>query len=114
MTAEEIVQKIGNILEEEQRSIPKEISSEEKLSKYILPALEKNKSTLANLYQYAPKTANGFLGRIKAKILLKLRNITINIVERESMRQQKFNELVYQALLEMNRMREERGENRKG
>lgn len=107
MTSEEIIKKIEMMLEEEQRSIPKEISSEEKLTKYILPALEKNKSTLANLYQYAPKTAQGIFGKLKAKILLKLRNVTINTVERESMRQQKFNELVYQAIVEMNKIRDE-------
>lgn len=101
MNTEQILKKAEELLAEEQRSIPKDIDSYEKLSKYILPALEKNKSTLASLYQFAPKTSSSFLGRIKAKILSKLRNITINVVERESMKQQKYNELVYQALTEL-------------
>ncbi len=97
MTQEEVLKKVDDLLEKEGLN-KEDLSNDEKLSKYILPSLEQSKSTLSNLYKFQPNS-NGTLGKIKEKILSKLKNIVINVVERESMRQQKFNELTYQAIV---------------
>lgn len=105
--SKDILQKVGAILEDEKQDIQKQLQGYEKLDQYIIPALEKNKNTLASLYQFAPKTRQGIVGKIKGKILQKLHNVVINAVERESMRQQKYNDLLYQAILELKKAYEQ-------
>lgn len=68
------------------------------LQENIIPAMEQSKNTLGGLYKYSPNDKSGFIGKIKNLILGKLKNITINVVERQSMRQQKQNDLTYQAI----------------
>ncbi len=100
MTKEEILEKVDKVLEEEGMDTSGlNLSNEEKLQKYILPSLEQARNTISNLYKYEPKKGSSILGKAKTTILNKLKNIVINVIERESMRQQKFNELTYQALI---------------
>lgn len=110
MTKEELLKNLDEVLEEEGLSNP-DLTNEEKLNDFILPSLEQSKATLANLYKFEPKNGKGILRKIKYKILSKIKNVTINVVERESMRQQRFNELTYQAikiLVEENEMLKEK------
>ncbi|MCA9386823.1 hypothetical protein KC669_02190 [Candidatus Dojkabacteria bacterium] len=96
---EEILKRIGELIEEENLNTKTELSTEELFMQFILPSLEQSKQTLSSLYKFEVKNYGGITGKIKSKILSKIKNIVINVVERESMRQQKFNELVYQTLL---------------
>lgn len=96
---QEILQKIGEIIEEEGLSSNNDLCTEELFKEFILPSLEQSKQTLSSLYKFEVKNYGGIFGKIKYKIITKIKNIVINVVERESMRQQKFNELVYQSML---------------
>jgi hypothetical protein len=98
MTAEELLQKVDELLAKEGHNVS-ELTREEKLYDFVLPGLEKSKSTLSSLYKYEPRNKRGIFGAIKFKILSKLKNIIINVVERESMSQQKVNELTFQAFV---------------
>ena len=99
--SEELLEKVNQIIKNEGFAAPEDLSSSEKLDKYIIPGIQNSKNTLAELYKFSPKDKQGFVGKLKNMILGKVKNITLNVVERESMRQQKFNELTYQALVEM-------------
>lgn len=73
----------------------------EKIEKLILPALENSKNIQSSLYAYQPTPGKGFMRKVKNTILSKVRNITIAVLERTIMRQQKVNELTFQALTEL-------------
>jgi hypothetical protein len=114
--SESILQKVNKVLEEDGMQVP-ELTPEQKLHEYILPGMQSAKATLASLYSYKPKQYSGILGSIKYKILNKLKHVVLNVVERESMRQQKFNELTtkaIEALLEENKMLKEKLDKKKG
>lgn len=71
------------------------------LEKLILPGLKNSKNTMSSLYKYTPPQKGGILGKFKGMILIRLRNIVLNVVEAESMKQHKFNELTYKAIEEL-------------
>ena len=96
MTKERLLEKVNNVLKEEQVNFSN-IPNDEKLNSYIIPSLEQSKNTLSNLYKYEP-IGKGVFRKLKVMIFSKLKNIVINIVEKESTRQQKFNELAFQAI----------------
>lgn len=73
----------------------------EKFEKLILPAFENSKNIQSSLYSYQPTPGKGFVRKVKNTVLSKVRNITIAVLERTIMRQQKVNELTYQALKEV-------------
>lgn len=98
MTAEDLLKKVDELLEKEGHDV-KKLSREQKLYEFVLPGLEKSKGTLSGLYKYEPRRKRGFLGSLKYKFLSKIKNIVINVVENESMRQQKVNELIFQAFV---------------
>lgn len=77
------------------------MSPVEKLEKLIIPAFENSRNIQSSLYAYQPTPGSGFVRKVKNTILSKVRNITIAVLERTIMRQQKVNELTYQALLEI-------------
>ncbi|MCA9381177.1 hypothetical protein KC678_02840 [Candidatus Dojkabacteria bacterium] len=96
---EEVLKRIGELIEDEGISTKSNLSTEELFKEFILPSLDQSKQTLSSLYKFEVKNYSGIFGKLKSKIINKIKNIVINVVERESMRQQKFNELVYQSLL---------------
>jgi len=100
-TKEEILEKVNKFLKEEGLDNWGDKTPEKLLEEFILPGLQNSKNTLASLYQYSPTDKAGFVGNLKNKILHKVKNITLNVMERQSMRQQKFNELAYQAILQL-------------
>lgn len=78
-----------------------ELTSVDKLSRLIFPALENSKNIQASLYSYQPTPGKSFMRKLKNSILSKIRNVTIAILERTIMRQQKVNELTFLALKEL-------------
>ncbi len=107
-SAEEMLETISMILEEEGNPInQKNLAGVELIESYILPGLENSKNTLSSLYKFQPASKKGFLGKIKYAILIRLRNIVFNVVEKQSMRQQKFNELTFKAIQELVRENKE-------
>lgn len=74
------------------------LSNIEIIEKHILPALKNSKNTLSEILNFESRDRKGIVGKVKSFILGKLKNIVINVVEKQSAKQQKFNELVYQAI----------------
>ena len=74
-----------------------------KLEQHILPVLEKSRDIQSYLYSYEPPHASGIVRKAKNFVLTKFRNIIVNVMERVTMRQQKYNELLYQAIIELQR-----------
>jgi hypothetical protein len=70
----------------------------DKLSAYILPAMQHSKNIQSGLYSWEPPVGGGRWRQIKNWILLKCKSVVVNILERSFVRQQKYNELNYQAL----------------
>lgn len=99
MTEEEILKKTKELLAEEGIDLDRtDKSSSEMLEEFILPGLKGSKDTLESIYYMQAKDRGGFLGSLKSAIQRKLINTTINVIEKQAMRQQKFNELTYKAL----------------
>lgn len=93
-----ILEKAKIILEKEGISLAEENKSpSEILRELILPGLDNSKDTLSAIY-FKSKHRSGFLGSIKTKIQSKIINTVINVVEKQSMKQQKFNNLLYKAI----------------
>ncbi|GAB4284436.1 MAG: hypothetical protein Kow0081_1610 [Candidatus Dojkabacteria bacterium] len=84
-----------------------EKTQRELMEEFILPGLYNSKNTLGSLYKFVPKQKSGIFGKLKNKFLHKMKNIVINVVERESMRQQKFNELTYQSIMNLQKQIDE-------
>jgi hypothetical protein len=96
---ENLLKKVNEILENEGELIENNSkNSLDAIEENIIPAMANAKNTLASLYKYAPKDKKGLIGKLKNGILGRLKNITLNVVERQSMQQQKFNELTYNAI----------------
>lgn len=102
VSSQNLLKNVDKILEEEGnlREI-KPKSPIEILEELIMPAMEISKDTLSSLYSYEPPTKVGIIGKLKNKVLFRLRNIIFNVVEKQSMRQQKHNELVYKAIQQL-------------
>lgn len=98
-SASELLANVQSVLQSE--GSVAESSNKDKLRELILPALESTRNTHSALYGYEPPHASGFVRKLKNFVLSKFRNVTINVLEQQVMKQQKFNELTYQALLEM-------------
>lgn len=99
MTKEKLLKKAEEILEQE-GSINKkeELSNVEFIEKFILPGLRNSKNTLSDIQGFEIRKTGGIVGKIRFFILSKIKNIVINTIEKQSAKQQKFNELVYQAI----------------
>ncbi len=76
----------------------KNIDSKTMLSEYLLPGLKNSKDVLSSLYSFQTRKRTGVIGKIKSFIQNKLANSTINVIEKQAIQQQKFNELVYKTL----------------
>ena len=98
MEAKTLLEKVNKVLESEGVAAS-QLTNEEKLYDFIFPGIENAKSTLSSLHKNKKKKGNSPIGKIKSFILKRVRNIVINTVEAESMKQQKFNDMTYQALV---------------
>ena len=99
-TEKEILSNINKLIEEEGFTSKTNDDPIEKLEKFILPGLLNSKSTLSSIYNWEPSTNKyGILGKLKVFILRRLKNIIVNVFERNAMKQQKFNDLVYEAII---------------
>ncbi|MEP7103787.1 MAG: hypothetical protein ABI721_03700 [Candidatus Dojkabacteria bacterium] len=99
LTEEQILKKTRELLLEEGIDLDRtDKTASEMLEEFILPGLKGSKDTLESIYYMQAKDRGGFLGKIKSIVQRKLINTTINVIEKQSMRQQKFNELTYKAI----------------
>lgn len=95
----DILEKVNKILESEGKDGKElNISKDELLRDFILPALKSSKDVLGSIYAFDSRERSGLLGGIKSKVQRKIINTVINVVEKQSMRQQKFNDLMYKAI----------------
>jgi hypothetical protein len=97
ITEKELLEKVNNVLKEEGVDQNQDLQSSEIIEEFILPGLKASKDTLQAIY-FQNHNRPGFLGKIKDFVQRKLINTTINVIEKQSMRQQKFNELTYRAI----------------
>lgn len=99
MDSEELLKKADEYLKKEGVETKKsEISNEEALNEFILPGLQASKDILSTIYSFHTREKSGIGGKIKNFIQNKIIFTVINVIEKQSMRQQKFNELTYKAI----------------
>lgn len=99
MTEAEILKKTKELLAEEGIDLDRtDKSPSEMLEEFILPGLKGSKDTLESIYSMQTRERAGILGKFTSKIQKKLINTVINVIEKQAMRQQKFNELSYKAI----------------
>ena len=97
MDSKELLKNAEEILKNEGVDLSQKTDSET-LKEYILPAMESSKDILSSVYAFNSRSREGFLGKIKTKIQQKIIFTVINVIEKQSMRQQKFNELTFRAV----------------
>lgn len=93
-----ILEKARELLKEEGLDTSAQMSSKEVFNEFILPGLKGSKDTLASIYAFKTRSRSGFLGKIKGAVQSKLINTIINTIEKQSMKQQKFNDLAFKAI----------------
>lgn len=97
--SKELLDKVKTLLKEEGIDISNdEMDASTVLREFLLPGLKNSKDVLSSLYSFSTPQRSGVIGEIKSFIQRKLTNTTVNVIEKQSMRQQKFNELVYRTL----------------
>ena len=96
--SEELLEKVNELLKQEGANVASKKSASELLEEYILPGMMHSKSTLGSLYDYAPRNKSGFVGKLRNKVINKLKRITISTMEKPMIKQQKYNELLYKAI----------------
>lgn len=97
MDSKDLLQKAEDYLANEGVDVSGK-SNSETLKEYILPAMESSKDVLSAIYAFQSRGRAGFLGKIKTFVQRKIIFTVINVIEKQSMRQQKFNELTYRAV----------------
>jgi hypothetical protein len=99
MNTNELMERARNVLEQEGSEFDEtQKSPTEVLKDFILPALKSSKDVLGSIYSFRLRDKSGIIGKLKNSIQSKLVNTTINVIEKQSMKQQKFNELTYKAI----------------
>jgi hypothetical protein len=98
MNSEEILKKVNEILEQEGLLENNTTSPAEALDEFILPGLKNSKDILSTIYVFQTRNRTGILGKLKSIVQTKIVNTCINVIERQSMKQQKFNELTFRAI----------------
>lgn len=91
-----VLNKAQDILDQEGLSTA-QIKPEDELAEFILPGLKSSKDTLEAIY-FKSRQRSGLLGRLKTKLQNKIIFTVINVIEKQSMKQQKFNTLTYKAI----------------
>lgn len=94
----DLVNNAKKILEQEGLNMSDDLTAMEKIEKYLIPAMQNSKDTLEVLYDYKPREKSGFIGKIKNLIINKVKNISLATIEKQAIRQQKYNDLVFQVL----------------
>ena len=95
----EVLKKVRKVLEDEGYEFEdKNKSEQEILEEFILPGLKNSKGVLESLYSFQTRKREGLIGRIKSLIQNKIIGTVVNVIEKQSMKQQKFNELTYRAV----------------
>lgn len=97
MDSKELLKNAEAYLKNEGIDLTKKTDSET-LKEYILPAMESSKDILSSIYAFQSRDREGFAGKIKTLIQRKIIFTVINVIEKQSMRQQKFNELTFRAV----------------
>lgn len=97
MNSNELIKRAEEYLKEEGVDL-NEKTDEDTLKEYILPAMESSKDILSSVYAFQSRSREGIPGKIKTYIQKKIIFTVINVIEKQSMRQQKFNELTYRAI----------------
>ncbi len=95
--AEKLLGDIRSELKAEGVKLNSSQDQQELIDKYIIPALESSKDIQRHLYTGFTSDGN-MLRRIKNKVIQKIANVTRNTVEKSFMKQQKFNDNVFQLL----------------
>jgi len=99
MTPEELMQNAKTVLENEgELSSADNLSTDQVLKEFILPGLKNSKDTLSSIYTFKSRNREGFFGRFKTFLQSKIIYTVINVIERPSMKQQKYNVLLYKAI----------------
>lgn len=100
MTKDELIQNLLIFLKEKEGIdlLKQEFSEVEMIEKFLLPALKNSKNSLQSLYSYEPTQRHGFIGKLKTYIEKKVSNMVKSNLERQSINQQKFNDVVAQIL----------------
>ena len=97
--SKDLLNKVHELLKTEGVDVSNaEMDTQTLLKEYLLPGLKNSKDVLSALYSYQVKPRGGLVGKLKSLVQKKLTNSTINVIEKQAMRQQKFNELVYRTL----------------
>jgi hypothetical protein len=73
----------------------------DKLRELIIPTLTHSRNTQSSLYNWQPPHSRGVFRMFKNLVLGKIKNIVVAILEKPMMKQQKYNELMYQAVIEL-------------
>lgn len=69
----------------------------------LLNSLKAARDTQSALYSWNPPHGKDNLRQVKNTLLQKIKNIIVNVLEKTVMRQQKYNELLYLSVEELNR-----------
>jgi len=97
MDSKELLKNAEKILKDEGVDLTKK-SDSETLIEYILPAMESSKDILSTIYAFNSRSREGVFGKAKTFLQRKIIFTVINVIEKQSMRQQKFNELTFKAV----------------
>ena len=97
--SEQILQNTRDILKTE--GVQQSVNSGDTLASQVLPAMASTRDIQSAFYSFAPPKVKSPISAGKNAVLRRMKNIVINIMERTVMRQQKYNELTYQAILEL-------------
>lgn len=98
MNSEEILKNVENVLKEEGFDFGDKKTNSEILEEFILPGLKNSKDILQSIYSFQIRSRSGVLGKLKTGLQNKIINTCINVIEKQSMKQQKFNELTFRAI----------------
>lgn len=75
--------------------------SRDKLRDLVIPALTSAKDIQTSFYSWQPTQGNALIRVGKSLVLGRLKNIIINVLDKMVTRQQKYNELMFQAVQEL-------------
>jgi hypothetical protein len=97
MDSKELLERAENYLKDINKFSEKK-DNHATLTEYILPAMEASKDTISSIYGFTTRKREGFFGKIKSLIQNKIVFTVINVIEKQSTKQQKFNELTFRAV----------------
>lgn len=97
-SSEDLLQKVAGILDEHGLSQPKVDAGTVLDEATLWRALGDNKDVQKYLYSWQPTQSPKMLARAKNKIVGKLRNVIVNVLERFVVKQDNYNQFVYKVL----------------